>query len=220
MPLTKARRISLAHTVSAQLAQAIVTGDFPAGTALQELSLAEKLGVSRAPVREALIELEMRGLVLFDEQGRTRVPALTPADIHDIYAVRLAIDPLAASQACVRGTPVDFNEIESTIDATKSAKTLAEIARLDTDFHERIVRSGKNARLLLCWAVLHDQVELWLTQMHLHNKAATVRVREQTIQSHRSLLKAIRSGKPAVAAEEGRRHLTAWLESMPNVPAQ
>jgi len=220
MPLTKARRVSLANTVSAQLAQAIVAGDFPAGAPLQELSLAEKLGVSRAPVREALIELEMRGLVQFDEQGRTRVPALTPADIHDIHAIRLAIDPLAASLACDRGTAADFKEIEAAIDATKSARTLAEIARCDAEFHERIVRAGKNSRLLLCWTVLRDQVELWLTQMHFRNKAATTNTREQTIRSHRSLLKAIRAGKPAAAADEGRRHLTNWLESMPNVPAK
>ena len=220
MPLTKARRVSLANTVSTQLAQAIVAGDFPAGAPLQELSLAEKLGVSRAPVREALIELEMRGLVQFDEQGRTRVPALSPAEIHDIHCIRLAIDPLAASLACDRGTPADFKEIEAAIDAMKSARTLAEIARCDAEFHERIVRSGKNSRLLLCWAVLRDQVELWLTQMHLHNKAATARIREQTIQSHRSLLKAIRSAQPTAAADEGRRHLASWLETMPTVPAK
>ena len=219
MPLTKARRVSLAHSVSAQLARAIVAGDLPAGTPLQEISLAEKLGVSRAPVREALIELEMRGLVQFDPQGRTRVPTLSPGDIHDIHAVRLALDPLAASLAAAQASPESLQALERIIEATRSARTLAEVCRLDTEFHDGIVRAGANRRLLLCWSVIRDQVELWLGQMHLRKQAATARIREATVLSHRRLLEAIRSGKPEVAAEAGRRHIADWIQSMPQVAA-
>lgn len=215
MPLTKARRVSLAHTVSAQLARAIVAGDFPAGAPLQEIALAEQLGVSRAPVREALIELEMRGLVQFDPQGRTRVPTLTARDIHDIHAVRLAIDPLAASLAAEKASAESLAEMERILAATKSARTLADVCRLDAEFHDALMRAGENQRLVHCWSVIRDQVELWLAQMHLRNKAATAKIREVTIQSHRRLLEAIRSGEPEVAAEAGRRHIADWIRSMP-----
>jgi DNA-binding GntR family transcriptional regulator len=217
MPLTKARRVSLAHDVSAQLADAIVAGEFPAGASLQEVALAEKLGVSRAPVREALIELEARGLVQFDEQGRTRVRALSPSDVHDIHALRLALDPLAAQLAAERGTTDDFTAIGRVIDETTSARTLAEIARLDRVFHTRVVEAGKNRWLLDCWSVIGDQMELWLTHMLLRNHAATAKVREATILAHRSLLKAIRSGKPALAAKAGSRHVADWVKSLPAV---
>lgn len=215
MALTKARRVSLAHTVSSQLARAIVAGDLPAGTQLQEVGLAAKLGVSRAPIREALIELEMRGLVQFDPQGRTRVPTLTPNDIHDIHAVRLAIDPLAARLAAENAMPESLEELERIIDATKSAKTLADVCRLDAEFHDAIFRAGNNRRLLLCWLVIRDQVELWLAQMHLHTRSATAKIRELTIASHRKLLEAIRSADPEAAAETGRSHIADWIKSMP-----
>lgn len=217
MTLRKARRVSLASEVSSQMAQAIVNGGFPAGANLREIALAERLGVSRAPVREALIELEMRGLVTSDRAGRTRVPQLTPADIHDIHAMRMALDPLAARLAAERGGAQDFQALERVIESTKTARTVAEVARFDAEFHDLIVRAAGSHRLGVCWAVIRDQVDLWLTQMHVRNHAATAKTRDVTIKSHRTLLAAIRSGKPALAEAEGRRHIAGWIRTLPKV---
>lgn len=219
MSLSRVRRVSLAHSVSSQLSRAIVAGDFPAGSQLSEPSLAAKLGVSRAPVREALIELELRGLVEFDPQGRTRIPTLTPADLLEIHAVRLALDPLAATLAAEHATADVFTALEANIAATKDAKTLADVSRLDTDFHDRIVKAGKNRRLMLCWNALRDQVELWLTQMQMRHQAATKRTRQQTVDSHRELLDVIRSGDAKRAANTARDHVAGWIELLPTTPA-
>ena len=219
MPLSRVRRVSLAHSVSSQLSRAIVTGDFPAGSQLSEPSLAAKLGVSRAPVREALIELELRGLVEFDPQGRTRVPTLTSADLQEIHAVRLALDPLAASLAAEHAAADVFASLESTIAATKDAKTLADVSRLDTEFHDRVVKAGKNRRLILCWNGLRDQVELWLTQMQMRHQAATKRTRQQTVESHRELLDVIRSGDAKRAANAAREHVASWIDFLPQLSA-
>jgi len=219
MPLSRVRRVSLAYSVSSQLSRAIVTGDFPAGAQLSEPSLAAKLGVSRAPVREALIELELRGLVEFDPQGRTRVPTLTPADLQEIHAVRVALDPLAASLAAEHATSDVFAALEANIAATKDAKTLADVSRLDTEFHDRIVKAGRNRRLMLCWNPLRDQVELWLTQMQLRHQAATKRTRQQTVDSHHELLEVIRSGDAKRAAAYAREHVAGWIELLPTAPS-
>ena len=175
--------------------------------------------MSRAPVREALIELELRGLVEFDPQGRTRVPTLTAADLQEIHAVRLALDPLAAALAAEHATADVFAALEANISATKDAKTLADVSRLDTDFHDRIVKAGKNRRLMLCWTALRDQVELWLTQMQLRHQAATKRTRQQTVDSHRELLEVIRSGDSKRAAAFAREHVAGWIELLPTAPA-
>jgi DNA-binding GntR family transcriptional regulator len=217
MPLSRVRRVSLAHSVSAHLSRAIVAGDFPAGAKLSEPSLAAKLGVSRAPVREALIELELRGLVEFDPQGRTRVPTLSPADIQEIYLVRMALDPLAASLAAAHADAATFTALEANIEATKSARTLAEVSRLDAEFHDRIVRAGKNRRLLLCWTALRDQVELWLAQMQLRHHAVTKHTRQETADAHRQHIAAIRSGDATKAADEARRHAAGLIDLVPPI---
>jgi DNA-binding GntR family transcriptional regulator len=219
MPLSRVRRVSLAHSVSSQLSRAIVAGDFPAGSQLSEPSLAASLGVSRAPVREALIELELRGLVEFDPQGHTRVPTLTPADLQEIHAMRVAIDPLAASLAAEHATADVFTALEANIAATKDAKTLADVSRLDAEFHDRIVKSGRNRRLMLCWSGLRDQVELWLTQMQLRHQSITKRTRQQTVDSHHELLEVIRSGNPKQAATVAGDHVAGWIDLLPTVPA-
>ena len=217
MPVDRADRVRLSQTVCARLSRAIIAGEFKPGTRMSEPSLSSQLGVSRAPIREALIELELRGLVEFDPTGHTRVPALTPRDIDEIYEVRLMIDPVAAGLAATHAKADTFAALEANIAATKSVKTLADVSRLDAEFHDRIVRAAGNRRLLLCWSVLRDQVGLWLTQMQLRHEAVTHRTRQQTAESHRELLDAIRSRNAKKASNIARRHVAGWIKLMPKL---
>ena len=216
--LSRVDRVRLSQTVFSRLSRAIIAGEFEPGSRVSEPTLSTMLGVSRAPIREALIELELRGLVEFDPTGHTRIPALTPRDIEEIHAVRLMIDPVAAGLAAERGKPKDFAVLEANIVATKSAKTLADVSRLDAEFHDRIVRAAGNRRLLLCWNSLRDQFALWLTQMQLRQDAVTHRARQDTVDSHRKLLDVICSGDAKKASEEGRRHVAGWIKLMPRAP--
>jgi DNA-binding GntR family transcriptional regulator len=219
MPVSRAKRTQLSHTVSEKLSRAIIAGEFRPGTKISEPTLSAMLGVSRAPIREALIELEVRGLVEFDPAGRTRVPVLTPRDVEEIYTVRLMIDPVAASLAAQRAKADTFAALEGIITATKAAKTLADISRLDTEFHGRIVVAADNRRLQACWNVLRDQVALWLAQMQLRHQPVVRLAKKMTVESHQRLLDAIRSGDARRAAEEARTHVTAWIRMMPELPA-
>jgi DNA-binding GntR family transcriptional regulator len=217
-PLSRVDRVRLSQTVFSRLSRAIIAGEFEPGARISEPTLSAMLGVSRAPIREALIELELRGLVEFDPTGHTRIPALTPRDIEEIHAVRMMIDPVAAGLAAERGKPQAFAALEANIAATKSAKTLADVSRLDAEFHDRIVRAAGNRRLLICWNVLRDQFGLWLTQMQLRHEAATHRTRQQTVESHRRLLDVLRSGDAKKASEEARHHVAGWMKLMPQPP--
>lgn len=219
MPLDRVRRVSLAHSVGAQLCRAIVSGDIPAGTQLSEPALAARLGVSRAPIREALIDLELRGLVEFDPQGRTRVPRLTAADLEEIHAVRTALDPLACGLAARHAVAESLAPLAETLAATRRAKTLGDVSRLDVEFHDRIVAAARNRRLLLCWNGIRDQLELWLTQMQPRQAAATRRTREETVDAHRRLLDAIRRRDERRAADLARAHVERWAEQVPAAAA-
>jgi DNA-binding GntR family transcriptional regulator len=211
-------RGKMSQTVSVKLSEAIISGEFKPGTKISEPALSTLLGVSRAPIREALIELGLRGLVEFDATGRTRVPVLKPQDINEIYMFRLMIDPVAAGLAAQHATPEFFADLEANIAATRRVKTLADVSRLDTEFHDRIVVGSGNRRLLLCWNGLRDQVGLWLAQMHLRHQAVTKRTRQATVNSHETLLEAIRSGHEKKAAAEARRHVAAWIKLLPAAP--
>ena len=214
---TRGDRSRLSKTVLSRLSRAIIAGEFEPGSRISEPTLSAMLGVSRAPIREALVELEMRGLVEFDLTGHTRIPALTPQDIEEIYAVRLMIDPMAAGLAAERGEEKDFAAMDANIAATKQAKTLADVSRLDADFHDRIVHAAGNRRLLACWNVLRDHFGLWLAQMQLRREAVTHRTRQDTVDTHRALLDVISSGDAKQAAEAARRHVAGWIKLMPPV---
>lgn len=215
--LARQERSRLSQTVFSQLSHAIIGGDFEAGARISEPTLSAMLGVSRAPIREALIELQLRGLVDFDPTGHTRIPVLTPRDIEEIYVMRLMIDPVAAGLAAEWGTQQDFAALAKNIQAMKKAKTLADVSRLDAEFHDRIVRAAGNRRLLLCWNSLRDQFALWLTQMQLRHEAVTRRTRQATVESHDQLLDTIRSGNAKQAAEVARRHVAGWIKLMPRL---
>jgi len=219
MSLSRVERTHLSHTVSEKLSRAIIAGKFKPGVKISEPTLSAMLGVSRAPIREALIELEVRGLVEFDAKGRTRVPVLTPRDIEEIYTVRLMIDPVAASLAAKNAKPNTFKALAAIIAANKSVKTLADVSRLDAEFHDLIVEAAGNRRLLLCWNAVRDQVELWLAQMQMRHQAVTRSSMQEWAESHQVLLDVIRSGDQKKAAEAARRHVANWMTLMPELPA-
>jgi len=210
----RAERPQLTQSVCDRLARAIVAGAFEPGQKISEPTLSTMLGVSRAPIREALIELELRGMVEFDERGRTRVPTLTRDDLKEILAVRTALDPLAARLAAEQRDPDGLLAMERNLAATAEATTLAELSRLDTEFHGLIIRGADNRRLEACWHVLEHQVELWIAQMQRQREGVCPDTHDRTVATHREIFEVIRAGRGAEAETLARRHLEGWQETM------
>ena len=209
------RSASLSRQVTVELRRAIVSGDMPQGNSLREVALAEQLGVSRVPVREALIELERHGLVEFDDRGRTRVPVLTDKDLEEMYQLRLALEPLAARLAAAGGDQAMFDALEQNIASTRRTKSVSELSLLDAEFHDIIVQGGGNRRLQQSWEAIRYQVELWLKHMQKQHLVITLRTHEETVNSHNGLLKTLRSGDPDAASEEMHRHIVSWYQMLP-----
>ena len=199
---------------SAVLRRRIIDGVLEPGALLAESAAARELGVSRVPVREALFALERNGLVEFSESGRAYVRELSPHDFEELYALRLALEPMGAGMAAPR-LRADLSALERNIQATRKAKSLKEVTRLDLDFHELILEASDNSRLLKLWRSLRGELELWLGQLHRRHQINRLDTRDGTAGAHEEIIQCFRTAKPEACERLMRRHIQGWREWMP-----
>jgi DNA-binding GntR family transcriptional regulator len=209
-------RRNLAREVLLSLRAEIISGQLQPGDALAEPVLAKQFGSSRAPVREALIELEREGLVQFELTGRTKVRTLTEQDFDEIRDARVALESLAARRASAKWTPKDSAYLEQNIARQALASTLAELSRLDVEFHEYVLRLAANKRLLTLWQSIRWQFEMCLASTHRLQETLACKPHQITVRSHRHLLAALASGKPEVAAQKMALHIESSMEWTPS----
>jgi DNA-binding GntR family transcriptional regulator len=210
-----ALRRNLAREVLLALRAEIISGKLQPGDALAEPVLARRFGSSRAPVREALIELEREGLVQFESTGRTRVRTLTERDFTEIREARIALESMAARRAAALWTPRDSRFIEENIARQEQASTLAELSRLDVELHAYVMRLAANRRLLALWQSIRWQFEMCLASTHRLQQNLAFKPRQITVDSHRRLLEALASGNPETAAQKMALHIENSMEWNP-----
>ncbi|OKJ29399.1 GntR family transcriptional regulator [Streptomyces sp. CB01580] len=145
--LRPVRRTLLRETAYEAIRDAIVRGEIPPGTPVRDADLAERLGLSRAPVREALSRLSGEGLVESKPQSYTRVTRLVPRDVRDAAAVVRAMHELAARTAVSRLTDADLAAMREANDAFRDAARrgdVAEALRADDRLHDVLVIACDN----------------------------------------------------------------------------
>lgn len=143
--------LPLRDVVFQTLRQAILRGELKPGERLMEIHLAQKLGVSRTPVREAIRKLELDGLVLMIPRKGAVVAEITVSDLEDVLEVRMALEELAVKHACRRITQEQLKEL--TVLAEEFRKSLqggdvGACAQADMAFHDAIYESTGNNRLI------------------------------------------------------------------------
>jgi DNA-binding GntR family transcriptional regulator len=208
-------RKNLAREVLLSLRGEIISGRLLPGAPLAEPVLARRFGSSRAPVREALIELEREGLVQFESTGRTKVRTLTERDFEEIRDARVALESMAARKAAARWTPKATEIVEQNIARQDGASTLAELSRLDVELHEYVMRFAANRRLLALWQSIRWQFEMCLASTHRLQQELAFKPRQISVNSHRQLLSALASGKPEYAAQKMATHIENSMEWVP-----
>lgn len=207
-------RINATEQTVTRLRDEIVSGVRTPGELLPEAGVARSMGVSRVPVREALIALEREGLVEFSATGRARVTRLTSEDFAEIFTLRMTLEP-AATRIAARSLAADTGLLEENIRRTERAQSMGELTLLDLDFHELIVEAAKNSRMLKLWRSLRSELELWLSALQRRHHFQTKLTQSETVASHQHIVRSLRTENPAGAERLMRKHILSWREWLP-----
>jgi len=203
------RNKNLAHRVVDAVRRQIIRQERLPGSKISEPMLAEEYGVSRAPVRESLLQLEREGLVVFDAVGRSRVVEMTREDFEDLFEMRMTLEP-AAVEHVTNGFDENLRRrLEANIEAMVEASSLVEVSWLDVEFHTIIIEASGRRRLIAMWRSIHSPLLLWLSALQ-QAYAESAKVRDITIASHRRLVKAIGGGDARRARALAVDHLNDW----------
>ena len=135
--------LPLRDVVFNTLRQAILRGEMEPGERLMEIQLANKLGVSRTPIREAIRKLELEGLVIMIPRKGAEVAHITVKDMRDVLEVRSALEELAATLACKNVTPEHIEELKTAnrvFEAAIVSKDVVAIVNADVAFHQRLIQ--------------------------------------------------------------------------------
>jgi DNA-binding GntR family transcriptional regulator len=214
---------SIPDVVLAELRNAILSGALPAGTLLRQEDVARQFGVSRPPVREALRQLEAEGLAVSRPRRGYAVASLDPADIEEIFEIRMLLEERAAFLAAQRRTDEDVRELEALLlemegIATGQGRDLERFMAANRAFHERILQTSGRRRLCRMMLGLRDNVERYV-RMGASITGSMDRVRKE----HRAILDAFRRGDAELTAtlcaahvrSTGKRLLRALRETGP-----
>ena len=153
--------LPLRDVVFNTLRQAILTGELKPGERLMEIHLANKLGVSRTPIREAIRKLELEGLVIMIPRRGAEVAQITEKSMNDVLEVRRAMDALCVELACERISEDELLRLKEACDAFAEAvktKNIRTIAQADVVLHDIIVQATGNLRLVQLINNLSEQM--------------------------------------------------------------
>ena len=188
-----------------KLREMIFAGELPAGSNHLEAELAERLDMSRTPVREALLVLEGQGLLELQPRKGVRILPISPGDMADIYDVLTELEGLSAEKAALAGYSVtELAALETAIDDMDAAILAGDLdawSDADDRFHKELVRLGGNGRVKAIVEMMSDQVR--------RARAVTLALRPLPTKSnddHRQVFQAIKDGNAERASETHRAH--------------
>ncbi|MGW1183418.1 GntR family transcriptional regulator [Streptomyces drozdowiczii] len=200
-----AKQPPAAERVYAHVKDAVLDRRYEGGTLLTEGGLAEAVGVSRTPVREALLRLEVEGLIKLYPKKGALVLAVSAQEIADVVETRLLVEEFAARKA-VPASPQLISRLEGLLEEQRQfseAGDLATVSVKDRCFHAEIVRHAGNEILSRLYDQLRDrQLRMGVAVMEAHPDRIAANIAE-----HSELLEAIRAGDAEGAAQVVRRHV-------------
>ncbi|MDJ0617293.1 MAG: GntR family transcriptional regulator [Calothrix sp. MO_192.B10] len=184
------------------LREAIIQGVLQPGESLRQDEIAKQFGVSRIPVREALRQLEVEGLVNFYANRGAVVSALSPAEVEEIGEIRVALETTAIKLAIPNLTEFDLEKAQSILDAALTETDVARLGELNWEFHTTLYSPANRPRLLGIIKNLHINIERYVRlQMTKMNYV------ERSHKEHEQILNACRQKDTSTAVRLLKRHI-------------
>lgn len=205
LKMTLDEYLPLRDVVFKTLRDAILKGDLKPGERLMEVSLAQKLGVSRTPIREAIRKLELEGLVKMTPRKGAEVAQITLKDLTDVLEVRRHLEELAVELSCKKATKEDLEELRRCHEEFKrtiETDDLTEMAVADVTLHDVIYKTTGNKRLIQILNNLREQMYRYRLEYIKDEHKRKVLVNE-----HKMLLDAISERNVDAAKQAIKQHI-------------
>lgn len=207
-----ADRYSLRGRVYNSIRDKILSGDYHENEELRENALATELGVSRTPVREALRQLELEGLVNIIPNKGASVTGITKKDIHDIYIIRSYLEGLCAKWACENITQSQIEALEENLylaDFHARRSHFDQIVELDNKFHDLIYKASASKILNHVLSDFHQYVErvrkITLSRPYRAN---------QSSKEHAAIVEAIKKRDGELAESLAHEHMMNTIQNL------
>jgi DNA-binding GntR family transcriptional regulator len=203
-------RTVLREQVKDVLLQRIASGELKPGERLVETRIAQELGTSQAPVREALRDLQLMRLVESEPFRGSRVRVVDEEEVMEVFPVRASLEELAARLAAER-LDGDVSALVVELEAMKEAVLRDDtnaLAQHDIAFHRLVVEAAGNSVLEQCWKSLGVESRITVSLYGVYMEPT------QAAERHVKLIDAIRERNPTAAAREARKHVEVSAKLM------
>ena len=204
--------LPLRDVVFNTLRQAILRGELKPGERLMEIQLANKLGVSRTPIREAIRKLELEGLVLMIPRKGAEVADISEKSLRDVLEVRKALEELAVQLACDKITKEEIEDLKKAAEDFKKilkSRDITEIAEADVRFHDIIFMATDNQKLVQLLNNLREQMYRFRVE-YLKNEE----VHPQLIAEHEKIIEHIMERDKAKVSAIVSEHINNQVEGV------
>ena len=204
--------LPLRDVVFNTLRQAILRGELKPGERLMEIQLANKLGVSRTPIREALRKLELEGLVNMVPRKGAEVADITEKSLRDVLEVRKALEELSVQLACEKITEEEIEELKRAAERFKDTldnQDVTKIAEADVAFHDIIYTATDNQKLILLLNNLREQMYRYRVEYLKHRE-----FHPQISREHKELISYLEAGQKGQAEEKIAVHIDKQAQAV------
>lgn len=208
--LTPVRYRNMAEQIATALRQAIADGKLRPAARLLEVQIAREMGTSRAPLREALIQLEREGLVVRQPNRGTFVADLTEDLVREVASLRGVLEGFAASLAVKRLTREDFERLETILKEMLTVARRGDFPRMvewDYQFHEYIMRASGHRLLYETWVGMDRKIRVYLSATNLMYADM-----KAVVHGHLPILQALRRRDPQRAGRVMAEHMGEVLD--------